>query len=160
MSTTPNLLEADARNISASLKKLVAQTGVELALVTAEGGYVIFKEGNTENYDAESIGTLASHGFMASQAISQRLRESGYNSSFQQGEKFGVFVTQIDNYHLLITLFPASIGLGLVKYYAAMTAPEIAAQLKTASARAPTEGLDLATMNVSDPANLFKRKGP
>lgn len=158
MNTTPNLIEEDVVSITSSLKNLVARTGIELALVTAEGGYVIFKEGKVEGYDAETIGTLACHGFMANQAISQRLHESGYNSSFQQGEKFGIFITQIDSYHLLIAVFPASIGLGLVKYYAAMTAPEIASQLKAASERAPTEGFDLATMNITDPTALFKRK--
>jgi len=64
----------------------------------------------------------------------------------------------VDEFCLLTVIFRADVSVGVVKYYAAPCAKNIAEQLQTAQQRDPGAGLDLSILNVADTADFFKRK--
>ena len=158
MATLPQLLEEDIAKIEASLRDLTKKSDASTALVADKGGFLIASRGNHEDFDLTSIAALASGAFMASQSIAGMVNDSGFNSTFQQGENYGIYIQNIDENCVLLVLFPADVGVGAVKYFSVAASHAIARQLQTAQERDPSSGLDLSVLNVADPSGFFKRR--
>lgn len=158
MGTLPQLIEEDVQQINATLCDFLAKTEATAALVTAEGGFLIVHQGDTSHFDPTTLGALASNAFLATQAIAQLIQEPNFTCIYQQGEKYSLFVRDIDKFNLLIVIFPSSVSVGVVKYYAASVSAAIAAQIETAHKRAPDQSLDLAMLNLADSTPIFTRK--
>ena len=158
MSTLPELLEEDVQEIEIALKDFLAKTEATLALLTAEGGFLIVKQGAAEQYDSTTLGALASNAFSAAQAIGTITGESKFTHIYQQGDKSSLLVSDIDGHNTMVVLFPSTVSVGVVKYYATPTVAAIAAQLGKARQRPSNRGLDLAMLNLSDSSILFQRK--
>lgn len=158
MPSLPQLLEEDVQEIDAALKDFLAKSEATAALVAAEGGFLIFQQGNTTEFDPTSLSALAANAFSATQAIASVLQESSFSTVYQQGLRYSILIGQINRVHTLIVIFPASTSVGAIKYFAAFAIQSIAAQLAKAKARAPDEGMDLAMLNLADPSELFRAK--
>lgn len=156
--TLPQLIEEDIQRLDGALNEFIEQTDAIAALVIDKGGFLITHRGDTSQFDITSIGALASGAFMANQTIASLVNEPNFNSVYQQGEKSSMLVVNIDEHCLLIVIFSAKIGVGIVKYYAAGTIKKIATQLAAARKRNPDGGFDLSALNVADSENLFKKK--
>ena len=74
---------------------------------------------------------------MANQTIAGLVNETNFNSVYQQGEKFSMFVVNVDEHCLLVVIFKSDTGVGVVKYYAAAAIKRIARQLKIAQETRP-----------------------
>ncbi len=158
MATLPQLIEEDIGQLNAVLGGFVTQTDAIAALVIDKGGFLLAQHGDSENLDFTTIGALASGAFMANQSIAGLVNEKSFNSLYQQGEKFSLFINDVDEHCLLVVIFKSNSGVGVVKYYAAGAVKKIAAQLAAAVARSPGAGLDLSELNVADPQEFFRRK--
>jgi len=146
------------RAFDAALKDFLGQSGATSALVVDKGGFVLTSQGDAADVDLTTLGALASGAFMASQTIAGLVGEKNFSSTFQQGERFSVFVSEIDVHCLLIVIFKSSSGAGLVKYYSGNCTSIIARQLVAAEERNPGNGFDLSVLNVAEPQELFRRK--
>ena len=155
----PNLSSEDIQLLDETLREFIAQTDATTALIIDKGGFLITHQGDAVQFDLTTIGALASGAFMANQTIAGLVNESNFNSIYQQGEKFSMFVVNVDEHCLLVVIFKAQVGVGVVKYYAGNTVKRLARRLKTARERNPDGGLDLSVLNVADPQNLFRKKG-
>jgi predicted regulator of Ras-like GTPase activity (Roadblock/LC7/MglB family) len=158
MANLPQLTEEDIQKLDAMLCEFITSTDASAALVIDEAGFLITHQGDTSGFDLTSIGALASGAFMASQAIANLVNEKNFNCIYQQGENFSLFVTNVDEYCMLIVIFKATTGLGVVKYYAATAVKLIARQLKISRKRAPGEGIDLSTLKATDTQHIFRKK--
>jgi predicted regulator of Ras-like GTPase activity (Roadblock/LC7/MglB family) len=158
MATLPQLVEDDIQSLDATLRELLKQSEASTALIADKGGFLLSSQGNAEDYDLTSIAALASGSFMASQSIAGLISENSFRTLFQQGEQFNLFVQEVDEHCLLLVIFPASVGVGAVKYFASAAAPRIARQMQTAQERDPSAGLDLSVLNCADPSAFFKRR--
>jgi predicted regulator of Ras-like GTPase activity (Roadblock/LC7/MglB family) len=158
MATLPQLIEDDMRAFDAALKEFLGQANATAALVVDKGGFVLTSQGDAGDVDLTTLGALASGAFMASQTIAGLVGEKNFRSTFQQGERFSVFVSEIDTHCLLIVIFKSQSGAGLVKYYSGNCTSIIARQLVAAEARNPGNGFDLSVLNVAEPQELFRRK--
>ena len=69
-----------------------------------------------------------------------------------------MFAINVDEHCLLVVIFKAQVGVGVVKYFAAPARERIAKQLKTAQERDPGAGLDLSVLNLADTSEVFKRR--
>jgi predicted regulator of Ras-like GTPase activity (Roadblock/LC7/MglB family) len=105
-----------------------------------------------------TIGALASGAFMANQTIAGLVNEPNFNSVYQQGEKSSMLVVNVDEHSLLIVIFNASIGVGIMKYHATGAIMKIANQLVAARSRNPDGGYDLSVLNLADSESLFRKK--
>jgi predicted regulator of Ras-like GTPase activity (Roadblock/LC7/MglB family) len=158
MPSTPQLLEEDVQEINGALTELLANSQASAALVAAEGGFVIFAQGETAEFNKEILGALAANAFSATQAMANVLDETSFGTVYQQGRQRSLLISQVNRQHTLIVVFPASTSVGAVKYFAAFTVRTISAQLARAKERAPEEGLDLALLNMADATEIFRSK--
>lgn len=158
MSSLPELLEEDVREIEATLRDFLARSEATLALITAEGGFLVMRQGEIERFDSVTLGALAANAYNASQAIAGLLGESNFTHIYQEGQGLSLLVSGIDPYNTLVVFFPSQVSVGSVKYFAAPALEAIARQFKKASERPSNRGIDLAMLNVADSSELFQRK--
>jgi predicted regulator of Ras-like GTPase activity (Roadblock/LC7/MglB family) len=158
MATLPQLIEEDIRQIDEALLDFVRQADLIGALVVDKGGFLITHKGDTGDLDLTTIGALASGAFMATQTIAGLVNEKNFNSTFQQGEKFSLYILEIDDECLMVNIFSTEAGLGVVKYYSTGVATAIARQLNLARERNPGGGFDLSVLNLANPQELFRKK--
>jgi predicted regulator of Ras-like GTPase activity (Roadblock/LC7/MglB family) len=159
MATLPQLIEEDVRRLDESLRELVAHSEATSALLIDKGGFLIAHQGDAAEFDLTTIGALASGAFMANQTIAGLVNEKSFNSIYQQGEKFSMFVVDVDEHCLLVVIFQSKVGVGVVKFYANMTVKQLARHLAAACERNPEGGLDLSELNLADPQQVFRKNG-
>ncbi len=157
MGTLPQLIEEDIQRFDASLRELLGQTDASTALIIDQGGFLIASQGDARQFDLTSIAALASGAFMANQTIANLVHETRFNSVYQQGENFSLFVLGVDEHCMLAVIFTTMVSVGVVKYFATATAEQIARQMQAARQRAPEASLDLSVLNVADPADMFRK---
>ena len=158
MATLPQLLEEDIQRLDDLLRELLEKTDATTALIIDKGGFLITSAGDARQFDLTTIAALASGAFMANQTIANLVHETNFNSVYQQGEKFSMFVICVGEECMLVVIFKATVSVGVVKYFAAPAAERIAAQLQLAQERDPGAGLDLSVLNLADPSEVFKKK--
>jgi predicted regulator of Ras-like GTPase activity (Roadblock/LC7/MglB family) len=158
MATLPQLIEEDIRLLDSVLREFLRYTDALTALLIDKGGFLITHQGDAREFDLTTIGALASGAFLANQTIAGLVNEQGFDSVYQQGETVSMFVTNVDEQSLLVVIFRAQIGVGVVKYFATSVRDRLAAQLKVAQDRDPEGGLDLSILNLADTRDVFKRK--
>jgi predicted regulator of Ras-like GTPase activity (Roadblock/LC7/MglB family) len=158
MATLPQLIEEDIQQLDAALREFIGQTDATTALIIDKGGFLITHQGDSSQLDVTTIGALASGAFMANETIAGLVNEPNFNSVYQQGEKSSMLVVNIDEHCLLIVIFSANIGVGIMKYFAAGAIRKIAGQLLVARNRNPDGGYDLSVLNVADSESLFRKK--
>ena len=158
MSTLPQLIEEDVQVLTEALQDLLEQSEASAGLVIDKGGFLITSQGDARQFDLTTIAALASGAYMATQTIASLVQETNFNSVYQQGEKFSLLVTSIDENCLLLVVFKVQCSVGAVKYFATPAVKRIALQLQLAQERDPGGGLDLSELNLADPSDVFRRK--
>jgi predicted regulator of Ras-like GTPase activity (Roadblock/LC7/MglB family) len=158
MPTLPQLIEEDVQQLETILGELLTDTDATTALVIDKGGFLINHVGEARKFDLTTIAALASGAYMANQTIANLVHEENFDSVYQQGEKFSMFVMNVDEYCMLVVIFRASLSVGAVKYFAARASERVATQLQVAFARDPENGLDLSVLNLADTTDLFRKK--
>ncbi|HTL72251.1 MAG TPA: roadblock/LC7 domain-containing protein [bacterium] len=158
MATLPQLIEEDIQRLNEALREFLTQTDAMTALVIDKGGFLIAHQGDDTQFDLTTIGALASGAFMANQTIAGLVNEKNFNSIYQQGEQFSMFVINVDEHCMLVVVFLSQVGVGVVKFYATMAVKRIAAQLAAAQERDPGAGLDLSVLNAANPQEFFRKK--
>ena len=158
MATLPQIIEEDVERLGRELRELLEKSDATTALIIDKGGFLITSQGDAQQFDLTTIAALASGAYMANQTIANLVHETSFNSIYQQGEKFSMFVMCVDENCLLVVIFQAEVSVGAVKYFAAPTVKRIALQLQLAQERDPGAGFDLSELNLADPSELFKKK--
>jgi predicted regulator of Ras-like GTPase activity (Roadblock/LC7/MglB family) len=159
MATLPQLIEEDVQCLDDALRELLEKSDATTALIIDKGGFLISGQGDTRQFDLTTIAALASGAYLANQTIANLVHETSFDSVYQQGEKFSMFVLSIDEFCLLVVIFKAIVSVGVVKYFSLPAAKQIAGQMQVAQERDPGGGLDLSVLNLADTADLFKKKG-
>ena len=158
MATLPQLIEEDIRKMNETLRKFISSTDTAAALLIDKGGFLITHQGESADFDLTTIAALASGAFMANQTIASLVKETNFNSIYQQGEHFSLFGINVDEHSLLVVIFKSQAGVGVVKYFASTAVKSLARQLHVAKERAPDTGMDLSMLNVANTAPLFRKK--
>jgi predicted regulator of Ras-like GTPase activity (Roadblock/LC7/MglB family) len=158
MATLPQLIEEDIRKLNETLHEFVTSTDTVAALLIDKGGFLITHQGDSEDFDLTTIAALASGAFMANQTIAGLVKETNFNSIYQQGEHFSIFVINVDEHAMLVAIFKSQAGVGVVKYFAATAVKSLARQLHKAKEREPGAGMDLSMLNVANAAPFFRKK--
>ena len=158
MATLPQLIEEDIERLGGELRELLEKSDATTALIIDKGGFLITSQGDARQFDLTTIAALAAGAYLANQTIANLVHETTFNSPYQQGEKFSMFVICVDDNCLLVIIFQAQVSVGAVKYFAIPAVDRIAAQLQIAQERDPGAGVDLSELNLADPSEMFKRK--
>ena len=158
MANLPQLIEEDILRLDEALRKLLEKSEAATALIIDKGGFLITHQGDSEQFDVTTIAALSSGSYLANQTLANLVHETSFNSVYQQGENFSMFVINVDEKCLLVVIFRAQVGVGVVKYFAAGAIERIALQLKVAYERDPGAGVDLSALNLADASAVFKKK--
>ena len=158
MATLPQLIEEDIQRLDETLRDFLKQTDATVALLIDKGGFLLTQQGDAGELDPTTIAALSSGAFMASQTIAGLVNEKNFNSTYQQGENFSMFVINVDEHCLLAVIFQLQTGVGVVKFYASFAVKQIARQLALAQERSPQAGLDLSELNATNPQDYFRKK--
>lgn len=158
MFSLPHLIEDDIAALDAALGDFIERSGSRAAILTDRGGFLITQAGDLAGLDTTTLGALAANSFAATQALAGLLDETGIASVYQEGRENSALIASIEDYALLIVLFPAAAGVGVVKYYTGTAVKRIAAQFGRALDRAPGSGLDLSALDVADTGALFRSR--
>ena len=117
MATLPQLIEEDIQRLDDALRELLDKSDATTALIIDQGGFLITSQGDARQFDLTTIAALASGAYMANQTIANLVHETNFNSVYQQGEKFSMFVQSVDSNCMLVVIFKAQVSVGLIKYY-------------------------------------------
>jgi|SRR5271170_6902039 len=158
MATLPQLLEEDIKQLDRALQDLLDNSEASIGCVIDKGGFLLTHAGEVGDFDLTTIAALASGAYLANQTIANLVQEENFDSVYQQGETHSMLTHDVDEYCLLVIIFPAEIGVGAVKYFAARAVTRIARQLELAHQRDPENGLDLSVLNVADTSDFFVKK--
>ena len=115
MASLPQLIEEDIERLGRELEELIEKSDATTALVIDKGGFLITSQGDARQFDLTTIAALASGAYMANQTIASLVHETSFNSIYQQGEKFSMFVMGVDENCLLVAIFKAQVSVGAVK---------------------------------------------
>ena len=144
--------------MESALDELLQKSEATGALLIDKGGPLVCQRGMLDNFDTTTMAALAAGSFAATEAIAGLVGESNFSSVYQQGEHQSLWVGNVGSNLLLIVIFKASVSVGVVKYFGAATTQRLAVQLEKARARTPDVNLDLVSLNLLDPSDLFKKK--
>jgi predicted regulator of Ras-like GTPase activity (Roadblock/LC7/MglB family) len=158
MFTLPQLLQEDVERLDAALGELITKSEATAALLADKAGFLIAQQGNTDTFDATTVAALGSGSFAATREIAALLGEEKFASAYQQGETTSLYLANVDEHCVLLVIFPAATGVGVVKFYANKTVTVVADTLKEAAARCPANGIDLSVMNLADTGPVFRKK--
>ena len=158
MATLPQLIEVDIQALDKDLREFLSRSDATTALIVDKGGFLITHQGDSAEFDLTTISALASGAYLANQTIANLIQEENFSSVYQQGEKFSLLATNVDENCLLLVIFRAQIGVGVVKFWATKIRERVAQQLQLAQERDPGAGLDLSELNLADTRDVFKRK--
>jgi predicted regulator of Ras-like GTPase activity (Roadblock/LC7/MglB family) len=158
MPSLPQLIEEDIQALDKVLREFLSRSDATTALIVDKGGFLITHQGDSAEFDLTTISALASGAYLANQTIANLIQEENFSSVYQQGEKFSLLATNVDENCLLLVIFRAQIGVGVVKFWATKIRERIAQQLQLAQERDPGAGLDLSELNLADTSGVFKRK--
>ena len=109
MASLPQLIEEDIGRLDRELRDLLEKSDATTALIIDKGGFLIASEGDARQFDLTTIAALASGAYMANQTIANLVHETNFNSIYQQGEKFSMFVMCVDENCLLVVIFKAEV---------------------------------------------------
>ncbi len=130
MATLPQLVEEDIQRLDDELRELLEKSDATTALIMDKGGFLISSQGDSRQFDLTTIAALASGAYMANQTIANLVHETNFNNVYQQGQRFSMFVIDVDEFCLLGVIFKAQVTVGVVKYF----------------------------LNLADTSDVFKRK--
>jgi predicted regulator of Ras-like GTPase activity (Roadblock/LC7/MglB family) len=158
MPALPQLIEEDIRQLDGALKELLRKSEAILTFVIDKGGFLITRCGDSKDLNATTLAALAAASFAATQGIADLVNEPNFHCVYQQGEIFSLLVQNVDENCLLVIIFGTDTTVGAVKFYAANTIAQVAAQLQVAHERDPSALLDLSVLNLADPSAVFFKK--
>jgi len=131
MNGIPALTIEDVAALDAILAEFMHKAEGDLTIVIDRGGNVISQFGDREAVDVTIMAALAAGSFAATRELARRIGEVEFNALFHQGNGSHIFMNSIDDETIMIAVFGKRTTVGLVRFYAAQAAQNLAALLKT-----------------------------
>jgi predicted regulator of Ras-like GTPase activity (Roadblock/LC7/MglB family) len=131
MSPTPIVTLAAAEKLLKTLEEFLDKSEAFFALVIDRGGTILSQTGRPpDGADITVLAALAAGSFAATRELATRVGESEFNALYQQGSHFHILMNAADDDTMLVTIFGKQTTIGLVRFYAARTAEQIAIQMQ------------------------------
>jgi len=143
----PVLTIEDVATLDGVLGDFLKKTEAELTIVIDRGGNVISQCGDMDMMDVTVIAALAAGSFAATRELARRIGEVEFNALYHQGNGNHMFMNSVDDETIMITVFGSRTTVGLVRFYSASTAHNVATVLS--SLRSNTHGLSFDAKDIS-----------
>jgi predicted regulator of Ras-like GTPase activity (Roadblock/LC7/MglB family) len=129
METIPFLTKEDVAALDGLLSDYIQKSEAEMTVVVDKGGTIIAQNGRTESIDIMIIAALAAGSFAATKELASRIGEAEFSALYHQGKKRHIFMSAIDEYTIIITVFGEQTTVGLVRFYTTNVTAQLASQL-------------------------------
>jgi predicted regulator of Ras-like GTPase activity (Roadblock/LC7/MglB family) len=126
----PVLTIEDVATLDGVLGDFLKKTEAALTVVIDRGGNVISQWGDMDVMDVTVIAALAAGSFAATRELARRIGEVEFNALYHQGNGNHMFMNSVDDETIMITVFGTRTTVGLVRFYSASTAQNLAEVLK------------------------------
>ena len=130
MNAIPVLTIEDVATLDGVLGDFLKKTEAELIVVIDRGGNVISQCGAMDVMDVTVIAALAAGSFAATRELARRIGEVEFNALYHQGNGNHMFMNSVDDDTIMITVFGTRTTVGLVRFYSASTAQNVATVLQ------------------------------
>jgi predicted regulator of Ras-like GTPase activity (Roadblock/LC7/MglB family) len=130
MNPIPVLTIQDVATLDNVLGEFLKKTEAALTIVIDRGGNVISQFGDMDLMDVTIIAALAAGSFAATRELARRIGEVEFNALYHQGNGNHIFMNSVDDDTIMITVFGSRSTVGLVQFYSASAAHNIATILK------------------------------
>jgi len=131
MHPTPIVTLAAAEKLLKTLEEFLDKCEGLFAMIIDRGGTILSQTGRApETADITVLAALAAGSFAATRELATRVGESAFNALYQQGSHFHILMNAADDDTMLVTIFGTQTTVGLVRFYAARTADQIAIQMQ------------------------------
>lgn len=147
MNAIPVLTIEDVATLDGVLGDFLKKTEADLTIVIDRGGNVISQCGDMDIMDVTVIAALAAGSFAATRELARRIGEVEFNALYHQGNGNHVFMNSVDDETIMITVFGPRTTVGLVRFYSATTAQNVANVLK--ALRKDTHGFSFDPKDIS-----------
>lgn len=158
MTAFPQLIDRDLDQIEAILGSLLQRAEAKAAMVTDIAGFVVASSGLTDELDLTTLGALSANTYAASAAMAGMIGEPDFGSLYQQGAENSLLIHALGQNALLTVVFDKTVKGGAVKHYATIAVKVLTTHLTLAAERAKGQTVDLASLNVADVNEIFRRK--
>jgi predicted regulator of Ras-like GTPase activity (Roadblock/LC7/MglB family) len=109
--------EVSILTLQSELRRLVERSNALSALLMDSAGRLLTMVGSTiPDFDITSFVSLSASDFAATQELAKLLGEKTFQDLYHQGNRHGVYMTQMHEGLLLAILFDRKTSLGLVRY--------------------------------------------
>src|ERR1700753_1519718 len=142
MNAIPCLTIEDVATLDGVLGEFLKKSESDLTVVIDRGGNVISQFGDMTVMDVTIIAALAAGSVAATKELASRIGEVEFNALYHQGNGNHIFMNSVDDDTIMITVFGRRTTVGLVRFYSASTAQQIAEFLKNLHTTAPGFSLD------------------
>jgi predicted regulator of Ras-like GTPase activity (Roadblock/LC7/MglB family) len=131
MNPIPVLTIQDVAMLDGVLADFLKKTEAELTIVIDRGGNVISQFGDMDLMEVTIVAALAAGSFAATRELARRIGEIEFNALYHQGNGRHVFMNSVDDDTIMITVFGSRTTVGLVRFYSAAAAQNVANILKS-----------------------------
>jgi len=153
----PQLIAEDLQELDRVLGELVSRSEASAGLIIDKAGFLITQTGDFGQFDSTTLAALAAGTYAATQGMASVISEPNFTCVYQQGENFSLLVRNVDTETLVVVVFEAHVSVGAVKYFANSAVPQMATQFEAARVRNPEGNIDLATMNMENSTEFFRK---
>src|SRR5690242_4691958 len=147
MNCIPALTIDNVATLDGILADFLKKGDADLTVVIDRGGNVISQFGDVSVLDVTIIAALAAGSFAATKELARRIGEVEFNALYHQGNGNHIFMNSVDDNTIMITVFGARTTVGLVRFYSAATAQNVASVLK--ALRTNAHGLSFDAKDIS-----------
>src|SRR5712691_9918069 len=155
MNSIPALTIENVASLDGILAEFLKKADADLTVVIDRGGNVMSQFGDSAVMDVTIIAALAAGSFAATKELARRIGEVEFNALYHQGNGSHIFMNSVDDNTIMITVFGGRTKVGLVRFYSAAAAQNVAQILK--SLRRRGHGLALDAAHISSAPILIDR---
>jgi predicted regulator of Ras-like GTPase activity (Roadblock/LC7/MglB family) len=153
------LREKEHAAFQALLKRLQADAYAKVVFLIDKNGSMLASAGETGEYDATSIASLAAGNIAATGGLANLIGEKEFSILFHEGENDNMHLSVIANRLILVVIFDRRSSVGLVRLRVRKASDEMARILAEADAAGGVDELSADTLEEltdEDIESLFK----
>jgi predicted regulator of Ras-like GTPase activity (Roadblock/LC7/MglB family) len=126
MHAMPILTIESAERLLKALEEYLENSEATFALILDRGGSILSQQGEIPPAtDPVIFAALAAGSFAATHELALRIGETEFSALHQQGKRWHVLMTAINDNTMLVTVFGLKTTLGLVRFYSATAVKRI-----------------------------------
>lgn len=117
--------EEQGEVLTAALDDLAVQSEASIVVLSDSGGNIVAESMQATTKMTPTLSALAAGSYAATRELAALVGEQSFQSIYQQGEEFSIYVQGVGQHYLLLVVFDRNTTAGLVKLYVEKTSLEI-----------------------------------